>query len=122
MVLQFGLHSSRLSPTDMSCWSPHTISSSTDGRSGIFFAGVGGDIRCLLERTALLPFTPYGQVFRLCSRLKAKDEGKVLEKLVSFWRRKLEGSPPRLALPMDRLLDLRGTTGELDIRSCWEES
>ena len=28
--------------------------------------------------------------------------GKVLENHVSFWRRKLEGSPPRLALPIDR--------------------
>ena len=35
------------------------------------------------------------------STQRQRLEGKVLENHVSFWRRKLEGGPPRLALPSD---------------------
>ena len=66
-----------------------------------FPAGVGGDLRCLLERAAL-PLPPLSIRYSdFAHTQRQRLQGKVLDKHVSFWRRTLEGSPPRLALPID---------------------
>ena len=49
-------------------------------------------------------------------------KGEVLDELIAFWRKKLEGIPPHLALPFDHAVQTGRNYRGRDIRSFWMRS
>jgi len=80
--------------------------------SGIFLQELAA-IYDAYSKEQPFPLSPLSaQYFDFAHTQRQRLHGKVLENHLSFWRRKLEGSPPRLALPVDHPIpSLRNHSG-----------